>query len=63
MDIESNARLIPSFFNIAPGGIHGAIVLSDDRLAGAAWTGKLHAPQPIDRATVIGAPIRWWWLK
>ena len=63
MDIESNARLIPSFFNIAPAGIHGAIVLSDDRLAGAVWTGKLHPPQPIYRTTVIGAPIRWWWFK
>lgn len=63
MDIESNARLIPSLFNIAPSGIHGAIVLSDDRLAGAVWTGKLHPPKPIDRTTVIGAPVRWWWSK
>lgn len=63
MDIESNARLIPSFFNIAPSGIHGAIVLSDDRLAGAVWTGKLRPPRPIDRITVVGAPMRWWPLK
>jgi hypothetical protein len=63
MDIESNARLIPSFFNIAPTGIHGAIVLSDDRLAGAVWTGRLHPPKAIDRTTVIGAPLRSWWFR
>lgn len=59
-DHRGNARVIPSFFNIAPGKIHGAVVLSDDRMAGAVWTGKTSTPIAIGRWTVVGAPLRFW---
>lgn len=59
-DIRGNDRVIPSFFNIAPGKIHGAVVLSDNRMAGAVWTHKTATPAEIGRWTIVGAPLRVW---
>ncbi len=59
LDVTNNARLIPTFFNIAPDRIHGAVLLSDDCVTGAVWVGKTARPVPISRTTIVGAPLRW----
>jgi hypothetical protein len=56
-DIDGNGRLIPSFFNIAPARIHGAIVLSRDQLGGAVWPSKVGQPIVIKRISIVGAPL------
>ena len=63
LDVRNNARLIPSFFNIAPDKVHGAVLLSDDCVTGAVWPAKNARPIPVTRATVIRAPMRSWWLR
>lgn len=63
LDLDGNERLIPTFFNIAPHRIHGALVLSDDRMFGAVWTGKTESYRPISRMSVIGTPMTYWSAK
>lgn len=63
LDVKNNARLIPTFFNVAPGKVHGAVLLSDDCVTGAAWPQKTARPVPVARTTIVGAPIRSWWFR
>lgn len=63
IDVVGNQRLIPSFFNVAPGGPHGAIILSDDAATAAIWTGKQVAPQLVVKVSIIGAPIMTCWPR
>lgn len=50
-DEETNRQLIPSFWNVAPGVPHGALVLSRDRARCVFW-------EPATRAAVPAASIR-----
>ena len=59
-DLDGNARLIPSFFNIAPLGLHGAVVLSDDSLNGAVWTGKNKPSSAFSSVSILGGPPHRW---
>lgn len=63
MDIASNDRLIPTFFNVAPARPHGAIVLSDDAATAAIWMAKQEAPQLATKVSIVGAPIVLWWPR
>lgn len=59
-DVQANARLVPTFFNLSPKACHGAIVLSDDQMYGEVWTGRDAVPLAISKFSVVGAPLRWW---
>lgn len=59
-DNKANARLVPTFFNLAPRACHGAIVLSDDQMYGEVWTGRDDAPLAISKFSILGPPLRWW---
>lgn len=59
-DNWGNARVIPTFFNLAPRACHGAVVLSDDSMYGEVWTRRDARPARIDRFSVVGAPLRGW---
>lgn len=63
LDVTNNARLIPTFFNIATGKLHGAVLLSDDCVTGAVWPSKTGQPVPVARTTIVGAPMRSWWFR
>lgn len=63
IDMTGNQRLIPSFFNVAPGRPHGAIVLSDDAATAEIWTAKQAAPQLVGKVSMVGAPVRSWWPR
>ena len=56
-DVQTNARLVPAFFNVSPNALHGAVLLTDNQLGGSVWTTRTSAPQPFRRVTVVGAPI------
>ena len=57
-DREGNERLIPTFFNVAPSKVHGAVILSDDQFAGLIWPSKTALPIEITRFSVVGSPMR-----
>lgn len=57
VDLRENARFIPDFFNVAPTTPHGAVVLSNDNIAGLIWVAPGVQRQVIDEAVVIGAPL------
>lgn len=63
IDIAGNQRLIPTFFNVAPGRPHGAIILSEDAATAAVWTEKHASPQLVAKVSIVGVPIRSWWLR
>jgi hypothetical protein len=60
VDTRENAKFVPGFFNVMPRYAHGAIVLSSDMAIGSLWIGKRAKPVPIDRFSIVGAPIKTW---
>jgi hypothetical protein len=60
IDLTESAKFVPPFFNVAPAMPHGIIVLSRDRAAGLCWRAPGLRPQPIDRFSIVGAPLRFW---
>lgn len=58
---ECNLReLLPSFCGAAPQGIHGALLLSDDRGLAWGWKAGQDSPFPISTITVVGCPLMRW---
>lgn len=61
IDIVGNQRLVPSFFNVAPGRPHGAIVLSENAATAAIWSAKGASPRLVSKVSIVGSPILSWW--
>lgn len=63
VDVESNRKLIPDFFNVASNMPHGAIVFSHDKGKGMVWLAKDGEPVLIDEYVVVGSPMSIWSAK
>lgn len=59
VDRRSDAGLVPAFFGMSPGP-HGAILLSEDQVAGLVWSNGSSAPVAFDRVVQVGFPLRIW---
>ncbi len=57
IDSRENAKFVPNFFNVSPQRPHGAIVLSENAMCGNIWLHREARPVPIDRFSVVGAPL------
>lgn len=60
IDLSENARFMPDFLKVSPGLIHGALVLSDDSLAGLAFLNRHEPAVSINNFVQVGGPIRKW---
>jgi hypothetical protein len=56
-DLRETAKFVPDFFHARRNLSHGALILSADRLSGRVWMGEGKKPVPIDRVTIVGAPL------
>jgi len=56
-DLRETAKFVPDFFHARPNLPHGALILSADMLSGRVWMGERRKPMPIDRVTIVGAPL------
>ncbi len=63
VDVESNRKLIPDFFNVTSNMPHGAIVFSLDKGKGVVWLAKDGEPVLIDEYVVVGSPMSIWSAK
>lgn len=50
------ARFVPDFWKVAPNLLHGALVLSHDRIHGRWWGPCTRAARPIDEYVIVGFP-------
>lgn len=57
-DLRENATFIPDFFHVRPHLVHGAIVLSQDSLAGMCWHPQSPKPIRFSDFSVVGSPMR-----
>ena len=57
IDVRETAKFVPDFFHVRPNLPHGAIVLSSDSLSGRVWPSAAARPTPIDRFSIVGAPL------
>lgn len=60
IDLRENAKFVPDFLKVAPGKIHGAVVLSDVAATGLYWTSADRSPARIDEFLEVGSPMRKW---
>lgn len=63
VDLRENDKFVPDFFKVTPQRPHGAIVLSNTAARGAVWLSKKDRPEPIDKFSVAGSPLRIWSVK
>lgn len=59
VDVRENAKVIPSFFQVAHEYPHGALVLSNDTAFGHIWLGEAGA-QSISSYMEVGPSLRGW---
>ena len=57
-DMRESARFVPDFFHVQPKLPHGALILSSDSISGRVWLPSTLRPEPIDRFSVVGVPLR-----
>lgn len=57
VDEQEAARFVPDFWKVAPGLIHGALVLSHDRIHGKWWDPRTRTACPIDEYVTVGLRI------
>ncbi len=60
IDIKEASKFVPAFFNAVPAMPHGIVVLSMDKAAGLYWHQQTGKASPINRFSIIGAPLRFW---
>jgi hypothetical protein len=56
VDEREAARFVPDFWKVAPGLVHGALVLSHDCIHGQWWHPTARTPRPIDEYVTVGFP-------
>jgi hypothetical protein len=56
VDLREADKFVPDFWKVQPRLIHGAIVLSHDRMHGRWWNRKTKHARPIDEWAVVGFP-------
>lgn len=57
-DLDSASRFAPSFFNVVPNPLHGAIVLSEDSANGLVWLSSKVKATPVDEFLQPSGPHR-----
>ena len=57
-DRRESKKFVPDFFNVCPTMPHGAIILSNDSLAGWCWTSKKAEPARFRQIEIVGVPLR-----
>lgn len=57
-DLREMREFVPNFWNVQPDYPHGAIVLSQDEMAGLCWSAGQEAPQIIQKFSIIGSPLK-----
>jgi len=57
VDEREAARFVPDFLKVAPGLVHGALVLSYDRIHGQWWNPTTRTFRSIDEYVTVGFPI------
>jgi hypothetical protein len=60
VDVRESAKFVPDFLKVAPGMIHGAMVLSDDAALGRFWVFGNCGPQGVSDVVEVGMPMRKW---
>jgi hypothetical protein len=60
VDARESAKFVPDFLKVAPGIIHGAVVLSDDAAAGRFWVFGNSGPREVSEFVEVGMPLRKW---
>lgn len=60
VDARESAKFVPDFLKVAPGMIHGAVVLSDDAAIGRFWVFGECGPQAVNAFVEVGMPMRKW---
>jgi hypothetical protein len=56
-DLVENHKFMPDFFHVSAQGPHGALVLSEDAIAGICWRSKSAKRQVIAEIVEVGAPL------
>lgn len=56
-DLTEAGRFVPDFWKVQPYLIHGAIVLSFDRIHGRWWDPHTRRAQPVDEYVTVGYPM------
>lgn len=62
-DIKENGKFVPDFFKVRPQVPHGALLLSQDALAGEVWEPATMRRRPVDELCVVGRPSKLWWAN
>lgn len=60
-DLDESSKFVPDFFHVAPGGPHGALLLSHDSATAIVWTAKGAKPQLVREIVLFGptlTPVR-----
>jgi hypothetical protein len=60
VDEKNLHELVPSFCAVAPQGIHGALLLSDDHGIAWCWRDGLEGAFPASKITIVGSPLLCW---
>ena len=58
-DERETSRFVPDFWNVRPDFPHGALVLSQNSIAGKCWYPLKCRPFPISEFRIVGAPLEW----
>jgi len=58
VDLRENAKFVPDFFKVQSDLPHGAIVFSNDCMAGLVWPSREQSPIPFEEIVEVGAPMR-----
>jgi proteasome lid subunit RPN8/RPN11 len=61
IDLREQAKVMPSFFQIARKCPHGALVLSDNSAFGNIWLDPGKPCEPIAAFIEVGAPLKAWY--
>lgn len=56
VDEREAALFVPDFWKVAPNLVHGALVLSWDRIYGHLWDPRTRRARPIDEYVTVGFP-------
>lgn len=58
VDLGELSRLVPSFQNVGPQAVHGALLLSLTETIALVWLPGHHEPTGVTRVSLIGQPLK-----
>jgi len=58
IDLSETAKFVPDFWHVRPHMVHGAIVLSQDSMAGLCWHPQAALPIRFSEFSIVGTPMR-----